>query len=337
MKAAQLVQFGKPLRLVEVPVPEIGRRDALVKIKACGVCHTDLHLQDGSMRRGRPPITLGHEMAGEVAEVGEEADWLNKGTRVLVDYHYTCGRCHNCRVGLEEECTDSTSGGFSVDGGYAEYAKAPAQNLVELPEGVSYEDGATLACGGGTVYHAIKSAQVGFAETVVIYGFGGLGTIALQVAKLTGATTLVVDIAKEKLALAQKLGADGVINASKQDVVKETKALTGGLGVHKVFDLVSAPATLENSLQMLRRGGRLIIIGALTKPFQAIPLDLLGNRTQIHGQGGCPRWELEELAQLVKAGKVKPVVSKVYPLEDVNKALEELQRGQILGRAVIKP
>jgi len=337
MRAARLVEYGKPLELVEVETPEIGPHDALVRIKACGVCHTDLHLQEGSMRRGRLPITLGHEMAGEVAEAGEEADWLKPGTRVLVDYHYTCGRCHNCRMGREEECTNSTSGGFSVDGGYAEYAKAPARNLVGLPDGVSYEEGATLACGGGTVYHAIRSAPISFMETVVIYGFGGLGTIALQVARLTGARTLVVDIAEEKLALAQELGAEAVIDASKQDVVKETRALTGGLGVDKVFDLVAAPETLGNSLQMLRRGGRLIIIGALSRPFKANPLYLLSNRIQIHGQGGCPRWQLEELARLVDAGKVKPVISKVYSLEDVNKALDELRRGEILGRAVVKP
>jgi len=337
LKVAQLVEFGKPLKLVEAPIPKIGRHDALVKIKACGVCHTDLHLQEGSIKRGHLPITLGHEMAGEIAEVGEEEDWLKKNTRVLVDYYYICGRCHNCRVGLEEQCTESASGGFDVNGGYAEYAKAPARNLIELPDGISYEEGAVLTCGGGTVYHAIRSASIGFAETVVIYGFGGLGTVALQVAKLTGATTLVIDIAEEKLALAQKLGADGIINALKQDVVKETKAFTGGLGVHKVFDLVSAPETLETSLQMLRIGGRLIVIGALTKLFQVNPLHLLMNRIQIHGQGGCPRWELEELVQLVKARKVKPIISKIYPLEDVNKALEELRRGRILGRAVIKP
>ncbi|MEM2904678.1 MAG: alcohol dehydrogenase catalytic domain-containing protein [Candidatus Bathyarchaeia archaeon] len=337
MRAARLVEYGKPLELMEVETPKIGRHDALVRIKACGVCHTDLHLQEGSMRRGRLPLTLGHEMAGEVAEAGEEADWLKPGTRVVVDYHYTCGRCHNCRVGLEEQCTGSASAGFDVDGGYAEYAKAPARNLVELHDGVSYEDGATLACGGATVYHAIRSAPVLFAESILIYGFGGLGTIALQVAKLTGARTFVVDIAEEKLALAQRLGADGVIDASKQDVVKETRALTGGLGVDKVFDLVAAPETLENSLQVLRRGGRLIIIGALSKPFRANPLELLRARTQIHGQGGCPRWQLEELVQLVNARRVKPVVSTVYPLEDVNKALKELRGGRILGRAVIKP
>jgi len=337
MKAMRLVAFKKPLELVEVEEPKIGRHDALVRIKACGVCHTDLHLQEGSMRPARLSITLGHEMAGEVAEVGEEVDWLERGTRVLVDYRYKCGRCHNCRVGLEEQCSDPNSAGFTVDGGYAEYARAQARNLLELPEGVSFEDGAILTCGGGTVYHAIRSSPIGFNETVLIYGFGGLGTIALQVAKLTGASTLVVDIAEEKLALAEKLGADGVIDASRQDVVEEARAATGGLGFHKVFDLVSAPKTLENSLQVLRQGGRLIVIGALTKPFKVNPLDLLRNRIQIHGEGSCARWEIEELVELVKAGKVKPVVSKTYPLEDLNKALEELRQGQILGRAVIKP
>lgn len=289
------------------------------------------------MQPGRLPITLGHEMAGEVAEVGDEADWLREGMRVLVHYTYACGRCHNCRVGLETTCTNTTSGGFSVDGGYAEYAKVPARNLVELPREVSFEDGATLTCGGATVYHAIKAAPVLFYETVAIYGFGGLGTIALQVAKLTGATTLVVDVAEDKLALARQLGADGVINASKEDVVKEAKALAGGLGPHKVLDLVSAPETLENSIRMLRRGGRVIVIGALTKPFTANPLYLVRNRVEIHGEGGGPRYELVELAGLVQARKVRPVVSKVYPLEEVNLAFDELRRGQILGRAVIKP
>ena len=333
----QLVEYGKPLKLVELPVLETGRHDALVRVVACGVCHTDLHLQEGSILRGRPPITLGHEMAGEVAEIGEEADWLKERTRVLVNYHYSCGRCHNCRVGLEDQCTALTSGGFDVDGGYAEYAKTPAKNLLPLPEDVSYEEASVLACGGGTVYHAMKANPISLGETIVVYGFGGLGTIALQVAKLAGATTLVIDIAEEKLTLAQKLGADHVLNASKQDVAKEAKALTGGEGPHKVFDLVSAPATLETSLRMLRKHGRLIVIGALAKPFQVNPLHLLSNRLQIHGQGGCPSYELEELIQLVKERKVRPVISRSYPLEEANQALEDLRGGLILGRAILKP
>jgi len=333
----QLVEYGAPLRLVELPVPEIGRHDALVRIKACGVCHTDLHLQEGSILRGRPPITLGHEMAGEVAEIGEEADWLKQGMRVLVNYHYNCGRCHNCRVGLEDECTELTSGGFDVDGGYAEYAKAPAKNLLPLPDEVSYEEASVLACGGGTVYHAMKANPISLGETVVIYGFGGLGTIALQVARLAGATTLVIDISDEKLAQAQKLGADHVLNASKLDVVKEAKALTRGEGPSKVFDLVSAAVTLETSLQMLHKHGRLIVIGALNKPFQVNPLHLLSNRLQIHGQGGCPSYELKELIKLVKEGKIRSIISRSYPLEEANQALEDLRRGLILGRAVLKP
>ena len=337
MKAMQLVEYDKPLKLVDLPIPKINRHDALVRIKACGICHTDLHLQEGSIVRGRLPFTLGHEMAGEVAEVGEEVDWLRKGMRVLVNYHYSCGRCHNCRVGLEDECTELTSGGMDVDGGYAEYTKAPAKNLLPLPDEVSYEEASVLACGGGTVYHAMKANPISLGETVVIYGFGGLGMLALQVAKLAGATTLVVDISEEKLALAQKLGADHVLNASKQDVVKEVRALTGGEGPHKVFDLVSAPTTLETSLQMLHKRGRLIVIGALTKPFQVNPLHLVRSRIQIHGQGGCPSHELEELIKLVKQRRLQPLISRSYPLEDVNQALEDLRGDLILGRAVIKP
>ncbi len=337
MKAMQLVEYGQPLKLVDLPIPRITRHDALVRIKACGVCHTDLHLQEGSIVRGRLPFTLGHEMAGEVAEMGEETDWLRKGMRVLVNYHYACGVCHNCRVGLEEECTELTSGGMDVDGGYAEYVKVPAKNLLTLPQEVSHEEASVLACGGGTVYHAIKVNPINIGETIVIYGFGGLGTIALQVAKLVGANTLVIDISDEKLALAQKLGADHILNPSRQDVVKETKALTRGEGPQKVFDLVSAPATLETSLQLLHRKGRLIVIGALTKPFQVNPLHLVRSRIQIHGQGGCPSYELEELIQLVKQRRVQPFISKEYPLKDLNQALEDLRGGRILGRAVAKP
>ena len=333
----QLVEYNQPLKLVDLPIPPITRHDVLVRMKACGVCHTDLHLQEGSIVRGRLPFTLGHEMAGEVAEVGEEADWLRKGMRVLVNYHYSCGRCHNCRVGLEDECTELTSGGMDVDGGYAEYAKAPAKNILLLPDEVSNEEASVLACGGGTVYHAMKSNPINLGETIVIYGFGGLGVLALQVAKLAGALALVIDISDEKLALAQKLGADQVLNASKQDVVKEVRAFTGGEGPHKIFDLVSTPTTLETSLQLLHKRGRLIVIGALTKPFQVNPLHLVRSRVQIHGQGGCPSYELEELIQLVKQHRVQPLISKSYPLRDANQALEDLRGGLILGRAVIKP
>ncbi len=337
MKAARLVRFGKPLELVEVDIPKIGNRDALIKIKACGVCHTDLHFQDGDMKPGYFPITLGHEMAGQVIEVGGEVDWLKKGTRVIVDYQYVCGRCHNCRIGLEEQCTASTKGGFDVEGGYAEYAKMTARNLIELPRSISYEEGAILTCGGGTVYHVIKSAEVNYEDTIVVYGFGGLGILALQVAKLTGARILVVDISEEKLALAKKLGAHGVINGLKQDVVKETKAMTDGKGASKVFEFVASQKTLENSLRMLNAGGRLIVLGVLSKSFQTNFNHLMTNNIQVEFQGGYRPWELEELVQLVKAGRVKPIVSKCYQLKDVNKALDELRQGKIIGRAVIIP
>ncbi|MEM2094893.1 MAG: alcohol dehydrogenase catalytic domain-containing protein [Candidatus Bathyarchaeia archaeon] len=333
----QLVEYGRPLRLVEAPLPELGPRDVLVRVRSCGVCHTDVHLREGSILRGPLPIILGHEVAGEVAAYGEDVDWLKEKMRVLVNYHYACGRCRSCRFGLEEECTNLVSAGFDVDGGYAEYVKAPAVNLLEIPEEISYEEASVLACGGGTIYHAMKCNPPRVGEAVVVYGFGGLGVFALQLAKLAGATTFVVDVSEEKLELAQRLGADHTVNASKKDVAGEVRRLTNGSGAHKVFDLVSAPTTLESSLKMLRRHGRLIVIGALTELFYVDPYHLLRNRLEIHGQGGCPSYELEELLQLVKVQKVRPIVSKTYPLEEANRALEDLRAGLIIGRAVIKP
>lgn len=341
MKAARFYGVGKPLKVEDVEVPEIGPDEALIRIRACGICRTDLHfIDEGLLKPGKIPQIMGHEAAGDVAEVGREVSCVRVGDRVLIHFYFSCGECYYCQLGRESLCVGSTFRhfGFTVDGGFAEYAKAPARNLIQLPNQVPYEAG-ILADAGSSSYHAVREVgKVRLGETVVIMGTGGLGLCTLQFAKLSGARVIAVDIIEEKLKVAKELGAEEAINAKEKDVAEEVKRLTGGEGADIVFEFVGRSQTMESAINSIRRGGRLVFVGYSEDLFKANPLRLIWGELQVLGSRASSRRETVEVIKLLHAGKFKtePLITHTVPLSEVNYGLDLLRKGLAI-RVVVKP
>lgn len=339
MKAVRYYGPGKPLKIEEIEVPKIGDDEVLVKVKAAGVCHTDLHFLDGTLVpwKGELPITLGHEIAGEVEEVGKTVKNFKKGDRVVLNNNKGCGKCKYCKMGRQNLCEELDQNGFTIDGGYAEYVKTVERTLVRLPEDVPFEKAAVLPCAVGSVYHGlVDAAGLQAGESLLINGFGGLGTSALQVAKYIGAKTFVVDISEEKLKLAEEMGADGVIHGASSDVSAEIKKMTGGKGVDVALELVGLKKTMGNAVNSLAKLGRYVIIGYTKDLFEVSPLTLVVGELKVMGSVSYTQKNLEDVVRLAHEKKISPLVSQTVSLEEVPKALEQLKERKILGRIVAK-
>ncbi|MGC8973142.1 MAG: zinc-binding dehydrogenase [Thermoproteus sp.] len=338
MRAARFYGPGKPLAIEEVPKPSPGPGEVLVKIKAAGVCHTELHFLDGILNLGVVPITLGHEIAGVVEEVGPGVDDPKPGDRVIVYYYVGCGRCKYCLRGEENLCENPRAEyGFITDGGYAEYVKVPARNAVKLPDNIPFEQAAPIGCSVTTAIHATRRARPEVGEYVAVYGVGAVGFALIQYNKLIGAKVIAIGRSERKLALARELGADYVINARSEDVVKKALEITGGRGVDVVYELVGVKETMDNSLKMLANRGRLVLIGYWRDKLEANPLDLVVKEAVITASVGNTLEELIEAVRLVSEGKIKVVVDRVVGLSKINEELERLRRGEVVGRVVINP
>ncbi|WP_052886244.1 alcohol dehydrogenase catalytic domain-containing protein [Thermoproteus uzoniensis] len=338
MRAARFYGPGKPLAIEEVPRPSPGPGEVLVRVKAAGVCHTELHFLDGILNLGVMPITLGHEIAGVVEEVGPGVDDPKPGDRVIVYYYVGCGRCRHCLRGEENLCENPKAEyGFITDGGYAEYVKVPARNAVKLPDNIPFEQAAPIGCSVTTAIHATKRARPEMGEYVAVYGVGAVGFALIQYNKLIGAKVIAIGRSERKLALARELGADYVINARSEDVVRKALEITGGRGVDVVYELVGVKETMDNSLKMLAKRGRLVLIGYWRDKLEANPLDLVVKEAVITASVGNTLEELIEAVRLVSEGKIKVVVDRVVGLSKINEELERLRRGEVVGRVVINP
>jgi propanol-preferring alcohol dehydrogenase len=355
LKAMRLVEYGRPLELKEVDTPETDTA-ILVKVVAAGVCHTDIHVIEGSYDLGergqlkmsdrgvKLPLTPGHEIAGEVAELGRFAGKtkFREGDRVVVFPWLGCGSCRKCKAGFENMCeAQPRSLGIFRDGGYAEYVSVPDPRYLVPADGLRAEEAATLACSGLTSYSALNKCGVESGEVLVIIGAGGLGTTAIQLAsRTTGAKVVVLDIDEAKLSLASGLGADETVNTAKseRDEIAETvRRLSDGRGADAVIDFVGNPSTSGAGFDMLAKQGRLVQVGlfggSATFPLPVFPLRGL----HVMGSFTGTLSELGELVKLAASGVVKPVVSVKYKLEDANAALQRLGEGEISGRAILRP
>src|SRR4051812_31148963 len=269
MKAMVLHGFGQPLKLEEFPRPKIGPADVLVRVRACGIGLTVVNLIATPGRVTAYPRIPGHEIAGDVVEIGAAVRTVTIGQRVTNHFYLTCGQCKQCRAGRETLCLSPRGNiGAATDGGYAEFVALPERNAIAIPDGVSYVDAAVASDAIATPYHAChKEARLGPGDSVLIVGAGGgVGVHMVQMAKLCGARVLAADIGDDKLALAKAMGADEVIDARSGQFADAAKVLTQGLGVDAAIDIVASRSTLEGSLQALAMGGRLVIIGAQPKP-----------------------------------------------------------------------
>jgi len=340
MKAVRYHGPGEPFRLETVPEPQAGPGEVRVRIRAAGMCHTELHFESGLLNLGVAPITMGHEMAGVVDQVGEGVDTSRLGQRVLVYYYAGCGECEWCRKGDENLCGSlKAEYGFFNDGAYAELIAVPARNAVPLPENVSFEAAAPIGCGVTTAIHASNLAGLEEGDVAVVYGVGTVGYGLIQVARLRGARVVAVGRTPEKLRLARDLGASEVVNAADAgvDVAARVRDLTGGRGADVVFELVATRETMDASTAMLAKRGRLVFIGYSEDSYTVHPIHLVIHEAVVTASVGNTLRELEEALALVGEGKVRTVVDHTLPLERWEEGMKELRDGTALGRIVLTP
>jgi propanol-preferring alcohol dehydrogenase len=336
MRAARYHGQGKPLTIETVPVRPLKPGEALLRVRAAGICYTDLHFLSGVLDLGIHPLTLGHEIAGEVVEISDGASDLRAGDRVLVYYYATCGRCHWCRTDRGNLCPQVVAEyGFTADGGYAEYAIVPARNLVKVPAGLDLAGAATLGCSVTTAIHAARTiAKLRVGETVVVYGVGGVGFGLIQFCKLAGARVIAVSRSAEKRAKATELGADAVVDGNG-NVAEAVRSVTGGEGADVVFELVGVEATMGHAVNALRRRGRLVFIGYSKDLLVASPLQLVIGELTVTASVGNTFDELLEAVSLAAAGRITAVVDRTVSLDQLPATLESLRKGEIVGRAVV--
>ncbi len=340
MRAAVFHGAGVGLRVEEIPVPTIGPDQALVKVAACGVCHTDLHyIEHGVPTFKKPPIVLGHEASGVVEDVGPGVSNVRKGQRVLIPAVLTCGRCAACRLGRENICADMRMLGNHFDGAYAEYVAVPAKDLLDLPASIPLAEASIIADALSTPYHAVKNrAQVRPGDTVVVFGCGGVGINAVQLAALCGAHVIAVDVNERKLEWATQLGAARTLNASKVErVSKEVKRLTGG-GADIVLEVIGNPRTIEEALECVRIGGRLVVVGYTSEASQIVSGKIMFKELEVVGSLGCRPVDYIPLIRLVEQGRIdlRRLVTHRFPLPEIQRAFEVMHEGVSL-RSIVVP
>jgi len=344
LRAARLYEYNKPLRVEDVPYPKLeGPYDVIVRIAGAGVCHTDLHLVQGmwhDILNPKLPYTLGHENTGYVEEVAPHVVGFEKGDPVIMHPLITCGRCWACRMGEDMHCENGIFPGLWVDGGFAEFMRTGHRTLIKLPRDISRDkliEMAPLADAGITAYRAVKKALRSLypGSYVAVIGVGGLGHLAIQMLKaLSQAYVIAVDVKDEKLELASKLGADYVVNARK-DPVAQVMQITGGRGVNVAIDFFGGQPTLDYGPRLLGRMGRFIVVG-YGGEIRFPSIRMIATEISIEGSLVGSYTELKELVNLYLKGAVKVHVER-YPLEEVNHVLEKLERGEVMGRAVLTP
>ncbi|MEE9465796.1 MAG: zinc-binding dehydrogenase [Candidatus Neomarinimicrobiota bacterium] len=341
MRAIQLTAPGQPLAALDITVPSPGAGEVLVRVKAAGICHSDAHYRAGTSPVGRLPITLGHEVAGEVAGLGPEVTALAEGDRVCLHYLVTCGECRYCRGGAEQFCPQAEMLGKDRDGGYGQYQVVPARNAYRLPAGVTIEQGAVMMCSSATALHALHKARLQTGETVAVFGAGGLGLSAVQLAWALGAGEVyAVDIKPAALEMAQRLGAVPV-NAAETDPVTELRRRAGG-GVDVALELIGLPQTMEQAVRALGPLGRAALAGITDRSFSIAPYEeLIGREAEVIGVSDHLATEIPQLIELVAAGRLDldAVITATVPLEAkaVNQVLDRLAEFGGEGRVVIRP
>jgi len=334
MKAILVEEFKKRPKVREVAEPKIrGPFDALVRIKAAGVCHTDLHAADGDWPvKPTLPFIPGHEGVGVVEEIGDLVTNIKVGDRVGIPWLYSaCGECDNCLAGWETVCQSQQNTGYSVNGGFAELALADARFVGKIPEALDFADIAPHFCAGVTTYKAVKVSGAGPAKTVLISGVGGLGHMALQYARVTGARTIAVDVTEEKLELARKLGADEVINARAVDVAEAAQKL-GGADI--IIGTAASARAFAGAFGALKPGGKMVLVGL---PPEALPVpifDLVLKGISVMGSIVGTRKDLQETLALAARGLIKCRYTMAR-MEEINDVFDEMRAGKIDGRIVL--
>jgi propanol-preferring alcohol dehydrogenase len=335
-RAAVVHDFAEPLLVEEVPRVPLEPGQIRVRVEATGLCHTDIHAAHGDWPvKPAPPFVPGHEGVGVVVELGAGVTEVAIGDRVAMPWlGYACGTCDYCVSGWETLCLEQKNMGYSIDGGFGEYATAYARYVVKVPEGVDPFDAAPLTCAGVTTYKALKVAGTRPSDLVAIFGVGGLGHLAIQYAAIAGGRVVAVDLIDEKLELSRELGAEFTVNAAKEDPVEAIQRLGGA---DQAIALAVSPKSFEQAYRSLRRGGTLVFVALPAENEMKLPIfETVLNGITVIGSIVGTRTDLREVFELHAAGKTK-VEREIRPLDEVNQAIEDVEAGHIPARIVFRP
>jgi 2-desacetyl-2-hydroxyethyl bacteriochlorophyllide A dehydrogenase len=335
MRAVVVARYGGSLEVMDRPVPVPGPGEVLIRVRASGLCSTDLHLLTGRMPLGELPRILGHETAGEVAALGEGVAGVSVGDRVTLAVDVVCGRCRHCLAGNTQRCTSLRRIGFERDGSHAEYVAVPAANAIRLPATLADEAAAILPDAVACMYHSLVcQGRVGVGQRVLILGVGGLGIHGVQIARLAGAEVLATSRRPERLRVAEQYGAVP-LNPAAQPLAGAVRDWTGGEGVDVVVDNIGTRASVRDGLALLRPGGKFLVVAYLDEAFEVPSIPLFKAEHEIIGCRGSSRQDLVEVVRLAGAGKLTPVIGARYPLEQIGAAAERLAGGDLVGRIVL--
>lgn len=339
MKAAVFYAAHRPLEIEDVPVPEPQPGEMLVKVAACGLCHTDLHYIDHDVPTfHKPPLVLGHEASGWVEAVGTGVERWKKGDRVLIPALLTCGACDACRRGRENICERGVMPGNHINGAYAEYLCVPAKDALALPDDLPLQEACLIADAVSTPYHAVVNrAEVRPGDRAVVFGCGGVGINVVQIAAASGARVLAVDTQRARLDLASAFGAEFVVDASEtSDVSKAVRNKLGG-GADIAFEVIGNPATMRTAFGTLRRGGRLVVVGYSEHDLALSAAKLMFNEMEVRGSLGCRPADYPRIIEMAQRGAiaVEPLVTGRFSLDEINAGLDTLRGGTGLRNIVI--
>lgn len=337
MKAAVLREIGAPLVVTEVPDPIIGPDDVLVETRACGICGTDVHIQDGWGYTPELPFVMGHEPSGIVRLIGANVTQCAVGDRVVPNIFFSCGNCFYCRTNRETQCLnlDGILGVLKHHGGYGQYFRVPARQVYRLPAEVSFAEGAIVADAVVTAIHAVERGRVATGETVVVIGIGGCGGAVVQACKWRGARVVAVDTVPTKQAHGRELGADEALVAGSGDLARAIRDMTDGAGAQCVVDTVGNAATLQAAVDSLGRGGRVVILGYTQERYPLDPRQVAVNELEILGTRSGGRQCTVDALRMVADPRWRPLVSQTFPIAGVNDALAFVREGRALGRVVL--
>jgi propanol-preferring alcohol dehydrogenase len=339
-KAARFHKVSQPLVIEQMETPRTSEDEALLRIQGAGICHTDLHLVDTGMLLN-PPVTLGHEIAGVIEEVGSSVLHFKRGDRAVVHFWNPCGACYYCERGEEMLCLNlftRPSYGITHDGGYADYCSVDAKRLVLVPSEIPMDFAATLGCAGLTAYHALSNfPKSSLGENVVVYGVGGLGMYAIQIARNKGANVIAIGRREEKMKIASDLGANYVIDGTKENISLRIKDATKNRGADTILSFVpwTGNEVLRNCVDSLANGGRLVFVG-LGTPVSIDPTPFIFRGFSLSGSFFGSKKELAEVLNLAKRNEIKSIVARKIELEAVNEGMQALRNGEIMGRCVVR-
>lgn len=331
MKAARFYNINEPLRVETIPIPTIKDDEVLVKVRAVGLCGSDVSIAIGGyIKTTQSPITLGHEASGVIVEIGKQVENWQSGDRVSIFPGVECQSCHNCLKGNENQCTNSQTFGVNRDGSLAEYVAVPASSLVNLPENLPFTVGAIITDAVATPYHAIKNrAALEKGESIAIFGAGGLGIHAIQIAKFLGAGKIIaVDVREEQLIRAKGAGAHITINAELENPIKRIKEETNGQGADVSAEFIGNKLTYDQAISSVRWGGRCVFVGIGPGPISVFPLKLIQKQLDLRGSFGFSKDTLRQLASLASEGKLQleNSITHIFTIDEANKALEYLHK-----------